>query len=172
MPEAPASEINAHIPKMWLRRRAARRAAGLLVARRGAPSCGCAATVEPRRRRSHAKKTQPPAAADALPPTIKRDVGILTLSQFVNNMGFGCVIPVLPIFATDMGLGASGVGLILSTSAVSRLCLNIPFGRLADTAGRKPLMLGGQVMTAAASFGTLSSASSMACCKLPLFSAR
>jgi MFS family permease len=83
-----------------------------------------------------------------------RDVGILTTSQFVNNLGFGCVIPVLPIFATDMGLGPSGVGLILSTSAVSRLVLNIPFGRMADTVGRRPLMVGGQLLTAVASFGT------------------
>ena len=47
-----------------------------------------------------------------------RTVGILTGSQFVNNLGFGCVIPVLPLFASDMGLGASGVGLILRYSVL------------------------------------------------------
>ncbi len=85
---------------------------------------------------------------------LKKTVAILTGSQFINNLGFGCVIPVLPLFASDMGLGASGVGLILSTSAVARLCLNIPLGRLSDRIGRKPLMVGGQIGTAIASIGT------------------
>ena len=64
--------------------------------------------------------------------TLTKTVAILTGSQFINNLGFGCVIPVLPLFAADMGLGASGVGLILSTSALSRVLLNIPMGRMAD----------------------------------------
>jgi MFS family permease len=85
---------------------------------------------------------------------LKKTVVVLTGSQFINNLGFGCVIPVLPLFASDMGLGASGVGLILSTSAVARLCLNIPLGRLADRIGRKPLMVGGQIGTAVASLAT------------------
>ena len=72
----------------------------------------------------------------------QKTVAVLTGSQFVNNLGFGSVIPVLPLFAAEMGLGPSGVGLILSTSAVSRLALNIPFGRLTDVVGRKPLMIG------------------------------
>ena len=83
-----------------------------------------------------------------------RIVAILTGSQFINNLGFGCVIPVLPLFAADMGLGASGVGMILSTSALSRVLLNIPMGRAADKIGRIPLMVGGQTLTALASIGT------------------
>lgn len=86
--------------------------------------------------------------------TLTKTVAILTGSQFINNLGFGCVIPVLPLFAADMGLGASGVGLILSTSALSRVLLNIPMGRMADKIGRIPLMVGGQTLTAAASIGT------------------
>ena len=91
---------------------------------------------------------------NGLPPGMTRLVAILTGSQFMNNLGFGCVIPVLPLFAADMGLGASGVGMILSTSALARVALNIPMGRAADKIGRKPLMVGGQVLTAAASIAT------------------
>ena len=78
----------------------------------------------------------------------------MTGARFIGNMGFGCVIPVLPLFAAEMGLGASGVGLILSCAAVSRVLLNVPAGRLADRLGRKPLMIGGQLTSALASFGT------------------
>ena len=70
-----------------------------------------------------------------------KQVGILTGSQLITNLGFGCVIPVLPLFAVEMGLGPSGVGLILSTTALSRLILNIPAGRLADRVGRRPPMV-------------------------------
>ena len=91
---------------------------------------------------------------NALPEGMTKTVAILTGSQFINNLGFGCVIPVLPMFAAEMGLGASGVGLILSTSALARIVLNMPFGRLADKVGRKPLMVGGQLLTATASIGT------------------
>ena len=57
--------------------------------------------------------------------TACKAAALLTGSQFVNNVGFGCVIPVLPIFAAEIGLGPSGVGLILSSSAFSRLLLNV-----------------------------------------------
>ena len=102
--------------------------------------------------------------------SLKKTVVLLTGSQFINNLGFGCVIPVLPLFANDMGLGASGVGLILSTSAVARLCLNIPLGRLSDRIGRKPLMVGGQIGTALASLGTgmCSSLPQLLACRLLL----
>lgn len=47
-------------------------------------------------------KTEPAAGLSA--ETYKA-VAILTGSQFISNCGFGCVIPVLPLFATEMGLG-------------------------------------------------------------------
>jgi MFS transporter, DHA1 family, multidrug resistance protein len=70
------------------------------------------------------------------------------------NMGFGCVIPVLPLFAAQMGMGAMGVGMILSAPSVSRVMLNMPFGEATDRFGRKPLMLAGQLTTALASVAT------------------
>ena len=89
-----------------------------------------------------------------LPPGTYKTVGLLTFLQLINNLGFGSVIPVLPLFANEMGLGAAGVGFILSTSSMSRLALNIPFSRLADRIGRKPPMVVGQLMTATASVCT------------------
>ena len=125
------------------------------------------------RTQSTSTQNQGPLNTEAevpIPPETVRSVGILAASQFVNNLGFGCVIPVLPLFATELGLGASGVGLILSTSAAARLVCNIPFGRLSDRVGRKPLMIAGQLLTAAASFGTaaVSTLPSLLACRLLL----
>lgn len=89
-----------------------------------------------------------------LPRGITRPVAIMTGAMFFNNLGFGCVVPVLPLFADGMGLGATGVGTILSTSALARLLANIPMGRAADTLGRRPLMIAGGGTVAAASVAT------------------
>ena len=64
--------------------------------------------------------------------TLYKSVGILTGLQFVSNIGFGCGVPVLPLFAASLDMGPTGVGLILSISALSRLLFAIPSGRLSD----------------------------------------
>ena len=71
-----------------------------------------------------------------------RHVGVLVASQVMLNIGVSQVIPVLPIFAQEMGLGASELGLLISAPAGMRLALNLPLGRACDTIGRKPLMRG------------------------------
>ena len=70
-------------------------------------------------------------------------LAVLSTSQFVVNAGFGVIIPVLPIFSAELGLGASGVGVLLSAPSLARVALNLPFGKLADSIGRKPLMIYG-----------------------------
>jgi MFS family permease len=76
------------------------------------------------------------------------------VSQFLLNAGFGVVIPVLPFYAQSFGLGAMGVGAIVSAPAIARIMLNLPLGKAADIYGRKPLMVGGTALSAVAQFGT------------------
>lgn len=85
---------------------------------------------------------------------LRRDVGILVGSQMMLNVGVAQVVPVFPLLATEMGLGAAGTGLLISAPAFARLAVNLPLGRLADTVGRKPLMRWGTLITAAGQFGT------------------
>ena len=89
-----------------------------------------------------------------LPEGTAGPASIMTGAMFFNNLGFGCVVPVLPLFATSMGLGPTGVGTILSTSALARLLMNIPMGRAADKLGRKPVMVAGGATIAMASVAT------------------
>lgn len=69
-------------------------------------------------------------------------------------MGF--MVPVLPLFAREMGghLGATGVGLIIAAPSITRLLCNLPFGMLADKIGRKPLMWVGTGLTAVGTMAT------------------
>mmetsp|Transcript_10172 Transcript_10172/g.25003 ORF Transcript_10172/g.25003 Transcript_10172/m.25003 type:complete len:439 (+) Transcript_10172:188-1504(+) len=79
-----------------------------------------------------------------------KQVGILASSQLMLNLGFSQMVPVMPMFAAQMGgnLGATGVGLILSAPSAATLLLNVPLGRLCDVVGRKPLMWCGTALTA------------------------
>ena len=66
------------------------------------------------------------------------------------------MVPVIPLFAAQMGghLGATGVGLVISAPSLATLLLNVPLGRLADTIGRKPLMWVGTAFTAVGTVAT------------------
>ena len=48
----------------------------------------------------------------------------------------------------SFGVGAAAVGTTLSAYALARLCMNIPSGILADSRGRKPLLVWGPAITA------------------------
>jgi len=119
----------------------------------------CAKQKPQQRRQAHimhrrCQTTKAPSSVHDIPGETKRVVTLLSIGQFMNNAGFACSIPVLPIFAAEMGLGPAGVGLILSMSSAGRLVANIPASRLTDHWGRRPLIISGPLICAAASFGT------------------
>ena len=49
--------------------------------------------------------------------------------------------PVLPLFATHLGAGPLGVGIIASVSAVTGIAASIPAGTLSDKFGRKKMLI-------------------------------
>lgn len=83
-----------------------------------------------------------------------RDLQILLVSQFPVFVAVGALIPVLPLYGQEFGLAQSSVGLLVSSPSLAKLLLNLPFGRLADTVGRRTLMIGGMVLCAVADIGT------------------
>ena len=66
---------------------------------------------------------------------------IIFLTVFIDLIGFGIIIPLMPFFAETFGAGALTVGL-LSTSFSLMQFLFAPFwGRLSDRIGRRPIIL-------------------------------
>ena len=64
----------------------------------------------------------------------------------VNQLGFGALIPVLPLYAQSFGVTASAIGATVAVYGLARLLSALPCGRLADRLGRRPtLALGGLV---------------------------
>ena len=88
------------------------------------------------------------AAWAALPQEHRAGLGVVTAATAALNFSFGAIVPLLPQYALGLGLGSSGVGLVLAAPAFARVCLNSPFGRLADSRGRRPLMIFGEAAAA------------------------
>jgi len=58
-------------------------------------------------------------------------------------LGFGLVMPLLPIYARDFGATGTQLGLLTASFAVARIFTTFPGGWLADKAGRKkPIIIG------------------------------
>ncbi|UCD83038.1 MAG: MFS transporter [Desulfobacterales bacterium] len=73
----------------------------------------------------------------------KKIFGTLFFSIFAAVTGVGIVVPLLPIWAHDLGASGFYVGLIFGAFSISRTFFLPYFGRLSDLKGRKPIILPG-----------------------------
>lgn len=66
----------------------------------------------------------------------------------VNQLGFGALIPVLPLYAQAFGVPASAIGTTIAVYGLARMLSALPAGRLADLLGRRESMaIGGLICT-------------------------
>ena len=73
---------------------------------------------------------------------------IIFLIVFIDLLGFGVVIPIIPSYA-EHGFAASDftIGLLVASFSFAQLLFTPLWGRLSDRYGRKPILLIGLVMT-------------------------
>jgi MFS transporter, DHA1 family, tetracycline resistance protein len=85
-------------------------------------------------------KVEPLTAA---PPAEKRRAAliVLFLTVFIDLLGFGIVIPFLPMFAERMHVGALGIGLVLSIYSLMQFLCAPVLGRISDHVGRRPIIM-------------------------------
>ena len=62
-----------------------------------------------------------PRVADVDRPRLTRDVYVLGVIAFFVMVGFGVVVPVLPVYARSFGVDHALVGAVLSAFALMRL---------------------------------------------------
>ncbi len=94
-------------------------------------------------------------------PQILRELRILTkyrnflelcFAVLVSMIGFGLILPLLPIYGREMGASDVYLGLLTSLFAITRIITSFFGGVLADRVGRKRLIVGGLLAYTAVMF--------------------
>jgi MFS family permease len=66
---------------------------------------------------------------------------LIFLTVFIDLVGFGIIIPILPTFAEKFGADGLGVGLLLMSYSLMQFIFTPIWGRLSDNIGRRPVLL-------------------------------
>lgn len=85
----------------------------------------------------------------------KKVFAALFFSIFASITGVGIVVPLLPVYAHDLGASGLYIGLIFGAFSLSRTFLLLYFGSLSDRKGRKPFIVAGLLGYALVSIGFL-----------------
>lgn len=71
----------------------------------------------------------------------KPSVGIIFLTVFIDLIGFGIVIPLLPIYAKNFQASGWEIGAVMSAYSFMQFIFAPLLGRLSDRIGRRPVLL-------------------------------
>lgn len=70
-----------------------------------------------------------------------RRMWIIFLIIFINMLGFGIIMPLMPYFVESFGAGAAIVGLLMASYSLFQLLSAPILGELSDKLGRRPILL-------------------------------
>ena len=79
---------------------------------------------------------------------LPREIKILTLASFFVAVGFGIVLPAIPVFARTFGVSNTAIGLIVSSFAITRFASGLISGKLVDRFGERVVFSSGVGMVA------------------------
>lgn len=79
--------------------------------------------------------------ADTNPDGLQKAALPLFLVLFVISMSFGLVIPILPLWARELGATPFMLGIITASHSLSQAIFSPIWGRRSDRIGRKPMIL-------------------------------
>lgn len=71
----------------------------------------------------------------------KKSKGLLFLTIFVDLLGFGIMIPMLPFYAKSLGASAWEIGWLMASYSLFQFFFAPIWGRLSDQYGRRPILL-------------------------------
>ncbi|RME61822.1 MAG: MFS transporter, partial [Caldilineae bacterium] len=97
----------------------------------------------------------------------RRALAIIFLIIFVNLLGFGIVIPLLPFYADAVGASPLQIGFLFASYSLCQILASPLLGSWSDRYGRRPILLASLLGTVI-SFALLAVANSLAL----LFAAR
>jgi MFS family permease len=68
-------------------------------------------------------------------------VAIIFLTVFIDLIGFGIVVPMVPIYSRHYQAGGFMIGLIIASFSAMQFLFSPIWGRLSDSHGRRPMLL-------------------------------
>lgn len=71
----------------------------------------------------------------------KAQLGTVFLIVFIDLIGFGIVIPILPLYAEEFGPSPVVFGLLMASFSIMQFLFAPILGRLSDRVGRRPVLL-------------------------------
>ena len=75
------------------------------------------------------------------PSFLLSPIGIVFTTVVIDLIGFGIVLPILPLWAEEFGASPVQIGVITASYAVMQLIFAPVWGRLSDRYGRRPVIL-------------------------------
>jgi DHA1 family tetracycline resistance protein-like MFS transporter len=71
----------------------------------------------------------------------KSHLVIIFVTVFIYLLGFGIIIPVMPILSRDFGASSTQVGMLMAIFSLMQFLFSPFWGRLSDKFGRRPILL-------------------------------
>ena len=83
---------------------------------------------------------------------LPREVSILVAASFFVAVGFGIVLPAIPVFAKSFGVNNAAIGLMVSAFAITRFASGLISGTLVDKFGERAVFSTGVFMVSVFTF--------------------
>ena len=74
-------------------------------------------------------------------PTSRSQLLVILFTVFIDLVGFGIVLPILPFYALRFGAAGLGFGAVVSAFSLMQFLSTAVLGRLSDRIGRRPILL-------------------------------
>ena len=78
---------------------------------------------------------------------MRKPIFVIFITIFIDMLGFGIIIPILPIFSKELGAANYQVGLIAMSFPIMNFLFAPFWGSLSDRYGRRPIILGSVFIT-------------------------
>ncbi|SNR26959.1 MFS transporter [Puniceibacterium sediminis] len=77
----------------------------------------------------------------ALNPSARRHIRVFQIHQFLDRFAMGLTVAVVALALVDRGMDLVQISLLFGVYSLTTMAMELPFGGLADSIGRKPVFL-------------------------------
>jgi len=106
--------------------------------------------IRPRRKKQRARRLLNKNSKALLP----REVYVLSVVAFFVALGYGMIIPAIPLFAKTFEVNNAQIGAIISAFALARFAMGLPAGKLIDIFGERRVQTTGLLIVAISTFAS------------------